>query len=70
MKKTVAGVILFLVVTSCSYFKQEVEPEAIARAAESFLYESDIIDLVPPGSSKEDSISIVRNYIDRSSSES
>lgn len=65
MKKTVAGVILFLVVTSCSYFKQEVEPEAIARAAESFLYESDIIDLVPPGSSKEDSISIVRNYIDR-----
>lgn len=65
MSKVVAGVIALVLFVSCSYFKQEVKPEAIARAGNSYLYAADIADLVPAGTSKEDSISIVRNFMDR-----
>lgn len=65
MRKTVAGLFVLLMVSSCSYFKQEAKPEAIARAGDSYLYLSDIVDLIPAGTSKEDSISIVRNFMDR-----
>lgn len=65
MNKAVAFVILLLTFISCSYFEQEVKPEAIARAGDSYLYVSDIADLVPAGTAKEDSVSIVRNFMDR-----
>jgi hypothetical protein len=65
MKKAVACLSLVMVFISCSYFKQEAKPEAIARAGDSYLYLSDIKDLLPSGTSKEDSLSIVRNFIDR-----
>lgn len=64
MRKAVAFVLVMLL-TSCSYFKQEVKPEAIARAGDSYLYRTDISELVPAGTSKEDSLSIVRNFMDR-----
>ena len=57
--------VLVPVFASCSYFKTEAEPEAIARVGESFLYQNDIVDLIPEGTSKEDSIGIVRNFINR-----
>jgi hypothetical protein len=56
---------LLLVVTSCNYFKPEAKPHAIARVADYYLYKEEIKDLVPAGTSKQDSIAIVRNYIDR-----
>ena len=66
MRKAVASVIVLVLFISCSYFnKQEVKPEAIARAGNVYLYPSDIEELVPAGTSKEDSISIVRNFMDR-----
>lgn len=65
MNKIFCLVTLFMVFVSCSYFKSEAEPEAIARAGDSFLYQSDIVDLVPEGTTKEDSIGIVRNFINR-----
>ena len=64
MRKAVAFVLVMLL-TSCSYFKQEVKPEAIARAGDAYLYRTDISELVPAGTSKEDSLSIVRNFMDR-----
>jgi len=64
MRKAIAFGLLVMI-ASCSYFKQEVKPEAIARAGDSYLYATDIADLVPEGTSKEDSTSIVRNFMDR-----
>jgi hypothetical protein len=56
---------LFFAISSCSYFKKPQEPESIARVGEVYLYENDIKDLVPKGTSKNDSIAIVKSYIDR-----
>lgn len=59
---------LFLVVTlvsSCDYFKAPKEPKAIARVGKKYLYQEDILDLVPKGTSKNDSIAIVKSFIDR-----
>lgn len=56
--------ITFLV-ASCNYFDKEVKPEAIARVNDTYLYKNQIEHLVPEGTSKEDSVSIVRNFIDR-----
>lgn len=59
---------LFLVVVlfcSCNYFKPEQKPESIARVGKSYLYKSDIATLVPAGTSKEDSILMVRDFINR-----
>lgn len=37
--------------------------DAIARVYDEYLYKSDIIGIVPEGSSSKDSVSIVKNYI-------
>jgi hypothetical protein len=59
---------LFLVVVlfcSCNFFKPEQKPESIARVGKSYLYKSDIATLVPAGTSKEDSVLLVRDFINR-----
>jgi len=56
---------LSVILHSCNFFKPEVKPQSIARVNDSYLYSEEINDLVPAGTSKEDSIAIVRNYIDR-----
>ena len=56
---------IFVSLVSCNYLKPEAKPHAIARVNDTFLYEEDIKDLVPKGTSKEDSIAIVHNFIDR-----
>jgi len=58
-------IILSLMVTSCDYFKAPKKSKAIARVGESYLFESDILNLVPKGTSKQDSISIVNSFIER-----
>jgi len=58
----------FLVLTlfcSCNYFQPEQKKESIARVGKSYLYKSDIATLVPTGTSKEDSVLIVRDFINR-----
>lgn len=64
MKKYAVIGLLSLFV-SCNYFKPEAKLQAIARVNDSYLFKDEIKDLVPPGTSKEDSIVIVRNFIDR-----
>lgn len=56
---------IVLSLSSCNYLTPDAKPHAIARVNDLFLYEEDIADLVPKGTSKEDSIGIVRNFIDR-----
>ena len=50
---------------SCTYFKKKPEQKtgAIARAYDHFLYPEDVARLISPGTSKNDSISIVKNFI-------
>jgi hypothetical protein len=52
--------------TSCNLFNKNKGPEAkpIARVFDSYLYPSDIKDLVPKGAKAADSIAIVKQYID------
>ncbi|WP_333601284.1 hypothetical protein [Flavobacterium sp.] len=57
--------LLLLMACSCNYFKPEQKPESIARVGKNYLYKSDIATLVPAGTSKEDSILLVRDFIDR-----
>ncbi|RWX00779.1 hypothetical protein [Flavobacterium cerinum] len=61
------GILFLLALTlgSCSYFKEEEKPEAVARVEKEYLDASELKGIVPPGTSKEDSIAIVKSYIDR-----
>lgn len=57
--------LILLTFCSCNYFKPEQKPQSIARVGKNYLYKSDIAKLVPIGTSKEDSILLVRDFIDR-----
>jgi hypothetical protein len=57
--------LFFLTVCSCNYFKPQQNTQSIARVGKNYLYKSDITTLVPKGTSKEDSILLVRDFIDR-----
>jgi hypothetical protein len=65
MLKFVTAVVVSLVFTACTFFESNKNTEAIARVNTDYLYAADIENLVPPGISKEDSIVIVRSFIDR-----
>jgi len=56
---------LFVTATSCTFFAPEHKPDSIARVGKSYLYKSDVATLVPVGTSKEDSILLVKDFIDR-----
>ena len=57
--------LFFLMVCSCNYFKPEKKAQSIARVGKSYLYKSDIATLVPAGTTKEDSLLLVRDFINR-----
>lgn len=52
--------------TACSYFNVDESPKKkpVARAYDKYLYEDDVIQLIQPGTSSEDSLLIVKNFID------
>ena len=64
MKYWLQVLVVTFLVSSCEYFKTPKEPKAIARVGKSYLFESDIRDLVPSGTSKKDSAAIVKSFID------
>ena len=57
---------IILSLSSCSYFQKEKELKrnAVARVYDKYLYKKDLRGLVSAGTSKEDSIMVVKNYID------
>ncbi|MBL0014140.1 MAG: hypothetical protein IPP30_10655 [Flavobacterium sp.] len=65
MLKYVAAVGICVIFTACTLFGSGKKSEAIARVNSEYLYQDDIANLVPRGISKEDSIAIVRSFIDR-----
>lgn len=65
MKQIVYIIILCVFVNSCDFFKSTDNRKAIARVNDSYLYEEDVVDVVPENASKEDSILMVNAYINR-----
>lgn len=65
MSKALIIFILLPLFISCRDNSPEPQDGAIARANDSYLYREDIAGLVPAGTSKADSVEIIRNYIDR-----
>ena len=58
------GVVLVMLVTSSCWRDNGKKEDSVARVNESYLPISEIETLVPLGTMSEDSISIVKNYLD------
>jgi len=57
---------IVLVITACNFLKkEEVDKSAIARVNDSYLYASEIEEIVPNDASPEDSLLIVNNFIQK-----
>ncbi len=54
----------FFVLYSCDYFPRTIDEEVVATAFGEKLYISDIREIIPDNASSEDSINIVRRYVD------
>ena len=52
-------------VNSCDFIKKSDGNNPVARVNENYLYEDDINDLVSEGTSKQDSILLIQNFINR-----
>lgn len=65
IKKGILLLFVLCLASSCGYFKEDAKPQSVARVNDSYLFEEEIKSLVPAGTSKEDSIAIVKSYIDR-----
>lgn len=65
MRHFVLILIGFTLIVSCDFLKAKDDRKPVARVNESYLYKEDIIDIVPEGTSKEDSTLMVNAYINR-----
>jgi len=65
MQKSYFLFLIVFVFSSCNFFNKAVKPTAIARVKDSYLYKEELNNLVPKGTSKQDSLQIVRSFIDR-----
>lgn len=59
----VLAIILIPFLFSCSFFEEESTEFSIARVGDKYLYQSDVIGIVPEGTSGADSSLIINNYI-------
>ncbi|MCK5066527.1 MAG: hypothetical protein KAR16_03770 [Bacteroidales bacterium] len=57
------AVVLFLT-PGCSMFEGNNNEKPLARVFEQYLYPSDLIDAIPSGTSSQDSMLLVKRYID------
>ena len=65
MKHSLYIVICVILFTSCDFFKSTDNREPIARVNDTYLYKDDIKDIIPLGTTKEDSILLVNAYVNR-----
>ena len=64
MKKLLIFIVA-LAFCSCNFFKGKKSSEnAVARVYDEYLYASDLVGIVPQGFSKQDSLEIIKDYID------
>lgn len=60
-------IIAFFILNSCSYFSRKSETnqkDAIARVYDKYLFPENLAGIVPPNASENDSILIIKNYVD------
>jgi len=62
-KKILIYICIGFTFTSCEYFKQAEQQDAIARVNNAYLYMDEVKSLLPENYTKEDSAVIVNNYI-------
>jgi hypothetical protein len=62
LKQGLIFILIFL--ASCSYFFDRKNERVLARVYDDYLYESDLKEVVPPGTAPEDSAILARNFID------
>lgn len=60
----IIGIALLLLMAGCDYFAKSSKEVVVAECYGKYLYESDLKDLVPEGTSTMDSIQRVSNFID------
>ena len=65
MKNYLTILILLLIAAGCSNYSSSINREPVAKAGEEYLYRDELPPLFNNGITMEDSISIVRNYINR-----
>ncbi|MDV7392623.1 hypothetical protein RZS08_14750, partial [Arthrospira platensis SPKY1] len=65
LKKAILFFAVMFVVASCSYFKAQEAPQAVARVNESLLLWSELTSVIPEGISASDSVALVQSYINR-----
>ena len=66
MRNKIYIVFLVLSFSSCTFFFKDTDDRLkVARVNDTYLYYDDIKDLVSESTSKEDSILLVQNYINR-----
>lgn len=64
MLRKAALILLMIQLASCSVFFKKKTERVLARVNDEYLYESELKGLVLSGTSAEDSIAVVRDYID------
>ncbi|MDT0559446.1 peptidyl-prolyl cis-trans isomerase [Ichthyenterobacterium sp. W332] len=65
IKKAIILIIVFYGFVSCDFFKKDNTEDAIARVNTSYLYKEDLKNIVPEGSSSQDSTLLVNRFINR-----
>ena len=60
----VLAILIIPFLCSCSLFEEETDEVAIARVEDKYLFQEDIVGIVPPETAKEDSAFIIDNYIE------
>jgi len=65
MVKFLVQIAVVLSLVSCDFFVKKKETEAIARVGNDYLYQSDIVGLIPAGTTKEDSLLVIKTHIER-----
>ena len=64
MKRIVPLIAAILLVSSCSSFLNHYGDRKVAAIGRDVLYESDVVKLLPENVSSEDSVKMVRRYVD------
>ena len=64
LKTSVFVISLLTIILGCATLEKKSNEEPLARVSDNYLYPSDIIDIFPSNLSVEDSLVIMKNFID------
>ena len=64
MARTFLITVCVFLLSGCTLFESFSKGEKVAQAGKAVLYKSDVKKVVPPGVSGQDSLNLLRQYID------